>query len=510
MTEKEFSSPSPISQDPPRKDLDPPQLFPQDDLPLRKKAEQGLALFSILFEEAVPGNAPKRRMLSFPRTGETCFLLLLRDALELILRTFSGKGESPEEDAGNHLLPCVFNTLAEICLEEESFRRALDEALMSTLISRMEHTHGEREDSAERQDLLFYLFHAKKLAYILSDLIPVFCLDLPPEIRDLIRPSARGLQSRESVFLKWTEKALLLELKKRHSRQGEFGSGRVYRYRNGKFQELELKGIRAVNEFYGYHAARETFLEHFRDFSEGKGNLPLLISSLPGLGKTQMTISHSLFFRNIVLILPEAGDIAEGLEELIRKLAAHPDRKFMVFFDDIDNLHTNWYYFRANIGGTFQLPPNISITISSNQEFPANISSRGRGFVFPIFDEIRCQEMVEDFLLSKGMRNPPPELVSVIASDYVEEFGQKKFEELSPRTLVRYLNVYRNDERKRKRMLELSRGEIITRPDAQVFYEENVKLLRSIYGEKVSEEMKRRLSGGEGGGANTNGSGNEK
>ena len=496
---------------------------PSPDDPFCRNAAQGAAIFRILFEEALPGKVPEHEL---PFRERRRFLLLLRDALQLICE-YGENGSGRNAAAEN--LPCLLNTLAETCAGEESFRRTLDEAILDALIPRTGHafrsrgSHNNNSSSTaaagestgngtkEDEDLAFYLSHAKHLVQILSDLLPAFCGSLPEGIRLLIRPSALKMHSGGSLFLKWQDGAILQELRSRVSRKGEFGHGRVYRYRGGEFKELELKGIRAVDEFYGYHAARETFLEHFREFSEGKGNLPLLISSLPGLGKTQMTISHSLYFQNIVLILPEAGDIAQGLEELIRKLAAHPDKKFMVFFDDIDNLHTDWYYFRANIGGTFQLPPNISITISSNQDFPANISSRGRGFAFPIFDEIRCQEMVEDFLLSKGMRNPPPELVSVIASDYVEEFGQKKFEELSPRTLVRYLHVYRNDERKRKRMLELSRGEIITRPDAQVFYEENVKLLRSIYGEKASEEMKRRLSGGEGGGnGNGNGSGNEK
>ena len=79
-----------------------------------------------------------------------------------------------------------------------------------------------------------------------------------------------------------------------------------------------------------------------------------------------------------------------------------------------------------------------------------------------------------------GMRHPPVSLISVIAADYVEDFGQKKFEELSPRTMVRYLDRYDTDAAKRKKMLDLSREELIAKPDAQSFYEANKKITERL------------------------------
>ena len=38
-------------------------------------------------------------------------------------------------------------------------------------------------------------------------------------------------------------------------------------------------------------------------------------------------------------------------------------------------------------------------------------------------------------------------------------------------------------------MLELSLGEVITRPDAQLFYEFNVELMRKLYGNEFIENM---------------------
>ena len=134
--------------------------------------------------------------------------------------------------------------------------------------------------------------------------------------------------------------------------------------------------------------------------------------------------------------------------------------------------------------------------IASNYRFPPNISSRGRAFTVPFFDEIRCQEMIEDMFISRGMEHVSPELLSLIASDYVESFGQKLFDELSPRTLARYLELYLADQEKRRMMLELSHGEVITKPDPQAFYAQNIGLLRALYGKEAIDEIREKeLSG---------------
>ncbi len=255
---------------------------------------------------------------------------------------------------------------------------------------------------------------------------------------------------------------------------------RILRHMDGRFIPTVLNSIRPVGEFYGYHAARDVFKKYFAGFAERNENLPLLISSLPGLGKTHFTISHALSYANVTLILCEPHDLEKPLEKIIRALSGKTARHFVLFFDDVDTRKIDWYYFRTNVGGSFVLPANVTIVIASNYEFPANISSRGRGFTFPIFNEITCQEMIGDFLVCLGMKSPKPELVSVIAADYVEEFGQHLFEELSPRTLVRYLERYNSDMAKRRKMLELSREKVIPVPDASCFYDANQKVIERL------------------------------
>ena len=328
-------------------------------------------------------------------------------------------------------------------------------------------------------DFAFYLEHCRKLEDGFRTLIPDFvcCLEeREQEKRNLLYPSVSLLTS--SAGMLEPADLLLQQFQERGMQERCFGASRVYRYLEGKFLPLQLKQIRRIDEFYGYHEARRLMMEHYGDFAAGKDNLPLLISSLPGLGKTQMTISHVLHFENLILILPGPGDMAEGLEHLIGSLEQYPDQRFVLFFDDIDTVSVNWYSFRMRVGGAFSLPGNISVTVASNLDFPPNISSRGRGFTYPVFDEIRCMEMVGDYLTGKGMRNPSSNLVSVIAADYVEQFGQRKFEELSPRTLIRYLDRLDGDEKSRSMMLKISQSAMIPRPDSQIFYAENLKLMR--------------------------------
>ena len=389
----------------------------------------------------------------------------------------------------------ALNLLAETCAVQP-FARNLDKMLLERLA--VLSPQDSRGSAAAESDAQFFYRHAVRLAELLKDLIPEFCGVLArrsgpafggdPVPR--LRPSVVHLSSVQSAMLRMKPGAVAMEIA-RTTAEDPFAKGRIFRHRGGVFTPLALPSIRSVGDFYGFQSVRRMFQEHFKAFSEGRSNLPFLISSLPGLGKTQMSIAYSLSFPNITLIIPEPSDIAEGLESLIASLAVYPNRKFMLFFDDIDAATTDWYYFRSNIGGTFSLPANITVTIASNQRFPANISSRGRGCEFPMFDEIRCQEMILDFLSAKGLKEPSKNLVAVIASDYVSEFGQKQFEELSPRTLVRYLDHYLSDPAKRKTLMDEANSDVVPQPDPQVFYEENVKLMRSIHGDAVLEQFRK-------------------
>ncbi len=261
-----------------------------------------------------------------------------------------------------------------------------------------------------------------------------------------------------------------------------FGRGRSFRYSGGFFTPAVFNSVKPPDNFLGYPGARAGFADHFTTFAAGNGNLPLLVNSLPGHGKTSMVLSFAMAHENLTVILADPAALEEGWDALFGALRRRSDRRFVLFFDDIDPRNTDFFNFRTNVGGAFSLPDNILVVMSANYEFPANILSRGRKISFPVFDEIRCQEMVEDFLSGYGIKSANRNLVSQISASYTEEFSQKKFTELSPRSLIRYLDSFHNDMIKRRTIMELASGPMVTRPDAQIFYEFNMALMRALYG----------------------------
>ena len=273
-----------------------------------------------------------------------------------------------------------------------------------------------------------------------------------------------------------------------------FRTERVFTYHHGEFYPVKPSSVKDVSKFFGFPGVRAAFAEHFAAFAAGRTNLPLLVNSLPGYGKTSMVISFALAAPETVVILADPDALSAQWNRLIDALGVRQDRRFVLFFDDIDPRKVDWYFFRTNVGGAFTPPANIMPVLAANYEFPPSILSRGRRITYPVFDEERCMEMIEDFLGTFGMKHPPRNIVSLMGAEYTEEFGQKKFTELSPRTLMRHLALYHSDQRKRKQIVELSGGGMITKPDGELFYEFNIELMRSMYGEQyIQRLLKERL-----------------
>ncbi len=459
---------------------------------LEGEAGRAAASFNVLFERPTEAG-----LLEIGDFDNRRFLKGLRDCLDALLSEIQALKDEPGQ-AGRLYRPAgpkadsidLLNHLSELRRP-----RSFQDMLESCVFEAVSQGAANSKEGWKSPLAAHRLEHAKRLLSAFETLVPGY-LSLLESLAGGEPPERIAPEARES-FVKGSALSSgasigNVELERRAALADPFNSGRAFRHVEGEFIAVELNSIRKVEDFYGYPEARRRFLDHFSAFSQGKSNLPLLITSLPGLGKTHFTISHTLHFANLTLVLPEPCDLERPLEGLIRRLGRKKEKRFVLFFDDVDTRKVDWYHFRTNIGGSFSLPSNITLAIASNYQFPANISSRGSGFMFQMFDEVRCQEMVADFLASLGMKKPHPELVSVIAADYVEEFGQKYFEELSPRTLVRYLNRYENDAAKRKRTLDLSKSELISRPDSQVFFETNVKLLKALYGEDALNELRQR------------------
>ena len=283
-------------------------------------------------------------------------------------------------------------------------------------------------------------------------------------------------------------------LGKRLAHSDPFAVEHVFTFRAEKFTPVRPASVKPVDKFFGFPGVRAALEEHFRAFADGTANLPLLVNSLPGYGKTSMIVSFALARPGVTVILPDPGALEHDWNRLVSALESRTDHRFVLFFDDIDPRQVDWYSFRTNVGGAFTPPSNIMPVLAANYEFPPSILSRGRKISYPVFDEERCSEMIEDFLKSFGMKHPPRNIVSLMGARYTEEFGQKKFTELSPRTLMRFLAVFERDARKRSEIVDLAAGQVITRPDGELFYEFNIELMRSLYGEEyIQRLLKERL-----------------
>ncbi len=462
-----------------------PGPFGRDELAgMKALANESLSSFNVLFEHASGDK------LEIHDLGHSELLLLFSRILFAIdseldqimgnqssaarLSRIVGTGPDSVDFLNSLLTQCRKQSFSDILIAAIIEAATLDQSRMNEKrddeIVKFKLAHGDRLVKSGTKLLIDY-----------TDLLAR--MDVGGSSPKRLSPSFSSKISSSEIFNSKTDLSSMLisELQQRFQKMDPFLSGdRAFRFSESRFVPAKLGPVRPVSQFYGFLPTKEFFRKYLSAFSEKGENFPLLISSLPGLGKTHFTISYTLSFENLTLILCEPSDLEKPLVELIEILGKRSNRRFVLFFDDVDTRKIDWYYFRTNIGGSCVLPENITVIVASNYEYPANVLSRGRGFTFPFFDEITCQEMVQDFLMSMGMKSPRNELISGIAADYVEEFGQHVFEELSPRTLVRYLERYHNDPVKRKKALDLSRQDVITAPDAMCFYEANQKIIQRL------------------------------
>lgn len=470
---------------------------------LRQQAAAALAAVNVLFEY------PSGREMVMADIEHRDFVLLLRDAFQaavddLQAAEFSGGTMRFYQVESGGMPDSIdrINRLAETCAGR-SPATGIDAAVMD-LAAMQEDFFAvlEQPDHPAYPQTMHLLRHAGKLSEVAAGFFPAYLTLLkklagPADGRlPRVGPAVATLCG-DSEFLPRgggeMNAAQLQRLRLLAENADPFRRGRTFRYYDGNFVPVQLSSIRPVAQFYGYNAVKDRFQRYFSSFVAGECNIPLLITSLPGMGKTHFTIGYSMSFPELTLILPEPEELGKGLPGLIRRLALRRNHKFVVFFDDIDPHQIDWYYFRTNIGGSLVPPPNVILVLASNYNFPPNVCSRGREVEFPPFDLITCSGMIYDYLVALKMRSPKDDLVNTIAADYLEEFGQHVYSELSPRSLVHYLGNYDRDELRRRRMLDISRSDVVPRPDAQMFQDFNVKLIRRFYGESGIEELRERM-----------------
>ncbi len=260
-----------------------------------------------------------------------------------------------------------------------------------------------------------------------------------------------------------------------------------------------LGDIRSLKNFYGYLSERKFFEEYFDGFVKGEPVAPLLVSGIPGVGKTHLTIASALSYLEITLINAEADSLERPLEKLIATLRAHHYRRFVLFFDDVDPEPVDWSTFRNQVEGYLPYAENVAMVIATNGEFSTRVKSRCTCFEFRPMNPEVCQEFTSDYLGEhRWMSQPYPDLVSTVAADFASMYKRGVLSDLTPISLVRYFETLEGDKEKIKSLVRESLGEIVRVPMADAFYVSN-KQMRERLGlpPKAFDPELRPLFGGE-------------
>lgn len=260
-----------------------------------------------------------------------------------------------------------------------------------------------------------------------------------------------------------------------------FSASRTYRPFHNELHPGLIGEIRSLENFYGYRQERTFFGTYFADFVAGKEPLPLLLSGMPGIGKTHLTIAHSLSLPEVTLVLADASYLEDSLEWLIDLLGQHHYRKFVLFFDDVEPSKVNWTTFRNQVDGFLPYAKNVCMVIAANANFPVSIRSRARGFDFRAMDPEVCQEFIADYIAERQwMSQAYPDLVSTVASDFVAMYRTRVLSELTPRSLVQYLGILEANKEKIKGLIRESLEDIVRVPAEEAFIESNRSILNQL------------------------------
>lgn len=248
-----------------------------------------------------------------------------------------------------------------------------------------------------------------------------------------------------------------------------------------EFHPFSTDHIRDRTDFYGYRETKLFYMDHFSEFSGGQPVLPLFVYGPPGLGKTHFTMSMALAYQNLILVCMEKEQFENRLGELFQRLENYSYRRFVVFIDDIDPKAVDWYQFRSFVDGMMRIPQNISLIISTNFEFSSRILSRGKKLEFESMNSVIAEEMIRDYFASFSEEPPPEALVKIIAADYVNEQINGPLQELTPRSLLVYLETLERD-RKRWNSLVFESGCDLQRAATDgEFDRSNREVLKNLY-----------------------------
>jgi hypothetical protein len=369
--------------------------------------------------------------------------------------------------------------------------QVLAEGLWESLAVRLPAGASDEQLACDAQ-VHHMLLHASQLARLGVEVPRAYMQRLKaackavPGLPSRLMPTELGSLAQDAALLdpSKVDAQALGRIRERIASRDQFAGSRAFRAYGGKVLPSVVGEIRAADDFYGYRHERRFFLEHFTAFAGGAKVPPLLLSGLPGLGKTHFTIAFTFASPELVLVTSEQGQLGAELEPLVATLGRHPHRRFVLFFDDVDAEDLDWSHFRNQVEGFLPYPSNVAMVVASNYSFPAAVRSRCVVFEFRPMGPAVCQEMVEDYLKrNMHIAQPRPDLVNTVVADYTNEYVNGLLDELTPRSLVRYLQMLENGELRRERIYTESATGYVRQPLEELFIAAN---------RRVEEQMHRK------------------
>ncbi len=214
--------------------------------------------------------------------------------------------------------------------------------------------------------------------------------------------------------------------------------------------------LKPIDQYFGYSSIKEAMKNHFRYFATGTSVKPMMLVGPPGVGKTRLTLSYAKEFANLSVVVAPSSKIDE-MGSIVELLKGRPHR-YVLLFDDVDNVDDiKWTEFRTIFEGAGEkAPENILLVITSNEELPENVTTRGVKINFPDISDpkasvVEVLGIIDDYFAKSGAPSNAESLSRFVIHDF---FGGEVFGEInrsagrpephtfqrSPRGLIDYLD----------------------------------------------------------------------
>lgn len=466
---------------------------------LTASLRQAVTSFNVLFAEPRDGGMVARD------TGQEDVVLTCQRLLSTMVSEAEGLETQPDEarryyealDSTPDSLDYL-NQLVRLA-EGRPLAKLVRRFVWNAVRERMQ-CEANEDAPAEDARYAYYLSHVKRLLTL--------AVSLPRDYMELLRAEAAeeegaiprlepveyGSLEADAEAIKFGDGAVpestLEHVRACVQAQDVFAGGRAFRPVGHGFVETGLGEIRALQDFYGYHAERRLFVKYLQSFIDGQTVQPLLLSGLPGLGKTHLTIAFARSYPELTLIVAGESDLQERFEWLINELGRYTYRRLVLFFDDVDVDEIDWSTFRHLVDGYLPYASNVAVIIASNFTFPDRVQSRCRTYEFrPMSPEV-CVELVLDHLDKHMGINPQDNqlataLAETIAGHYVNELRLGRITELTPRSLVRFFRELDHNPKRVRALLTEAGSPMHIVPDETYFRAHNERLQELVDQERM-------------------------